>query len=139
MLFIFWTPLQSLHVGSTSCELNFALLACNLSVPVNSFAFTIAFCEAKGECLLPAQTWWGTLLGFSCNCRYFRVDFSLTSLFVLLFQNSAIPCLHCYLPVFYLLDVAYVFKQEFGTWEVIFMKYIFDLDKPAVAVVCFDG
>ena len=87
-------PLQSLHVGSTSCELNFALLACSLSVPVSSFAFTIAFCEAKGECLLPVQTWWGTLLGFSCNCRYFRVDFSLTSLFVLLFQNSAIPCLH---------------------------------------------
>ena len=86
--------LQSLHVGSTSCELNFALLACSLSVPVSSFAFTIAFCEAKGECLLPAQTWWGTLLWFSCNCRYFRVDFSLTSLFVLLFQNSAIPCLH---------------------------------------------
>ena len=27
-------PLQSLHVGSTSCELNFALLACSLSVPV---------------------------------------------------------------------------------------------------------
>ena len=68
-------PLQSLHVGSTSCELNFALLACNLSVPVSSFAFTIAFCEAKGECLLPAQTWWGTLVGFSCSCRYFRVDF----------------------------------------------------------------
>ena len=44
-----------------------------------------------------------------------------------------------YLPVFYLLDVAYVFQQEFGTWEVIFMKYIFDLDEPAVATAFFDG
>ena len=43
------------------------------------------------------------------------------------------------LPLFYLLDAAYVFQQEFGTWEVIFMKYIFDLDEPAVATVCFDG
>ena len=68
------------------------------------------------------------------------MDFSLTSLFVLLFQNSVIPCLHFIFQYSTCLMLRiYVFKQEFGTWEVIFMKYIFDLDKPAVAVVCFDG